>query len=70
MLPSRRNLVSVLKKVHEEIIDTEPKIAQLIANARSTESTNNEDRDKLTEFHHAVNKLWDALPVELQTFVK
>ena len=54
----------------DEVIDTDSKIGQLIAKARSTGSTNNEDRVKLTEFHNAVNKLRDALPVEFQDFMK
>jgi hypothetical protein len=63
-------LFAKMKKVHDEVIDTDSKIGQLIAKARSTGSTNNEDRVKLTEFHNAVNKLWDALPVEFQDFMK
>jgi hypothetical protein len=60
-----------IKKAHDEIIAADPKIAQLTAEARSTESINNEDRvKKLTEFHHAVNSLWDALPVEFEAFIK
>ena len=63
-------LFAKMKKVHDEVIDTDSKIGQLIAKARSTGSTNNEDRVKLTEFHNAVNKLRDALPVEFQDFMK
>jgi hypothetical protein len=59
-----------IKMVHDEIIDTDSKIGQLTAKARSTGSPNNEDRDKLTEFHLAVNKLWGALPVQFQAFMK
>jgi hypothetical protein len=61
------SLVAQMKKVHDEIIDTDSTIGQLVAKARST---NHEDRVKLTEFHKVVNKLWDALPVEFQAFMK
>jgi len=61
------SLFAQMKKVHDEIVDTDSTIGQLVAKARST---NNEDRVKLTEFHKVVNKLWDALLVEFQAFMK